>query len=130
MLVLRLSCSAVGHGIIKYQWERYLTSTNEWTTLSTDQQNDIVNISMYTIENLNKGNNGVYCCGASNVDGISYSINTTITVYGKENVDCHERTLLRLLITCLCECYMLFLLLKSIKFYLTKFCNVNPVQKA
>ena len=80
-----MSCSAVGHGTIKYQWERYLTSTNEWTILPTDQQNDIVNISMYTIENLNKDNDGVYRCGASNVDGISYSINTTIAVYGKEN---------------------------------------------
>ena len=87
-----MSCSAVGHGTIKYQWERYLSSTNEWTTLPTDQQNDIVNISMYTIENLNKDNDGVYRCGASNVDGISYSINTTITVYGKENAGCHKCT--------------------------------------
>ena len=78
-----MSCSAVGHGTIKYQWERYLINTNEWTILPTDQQSDIANISIYTIEDLNKGNDGVYHCGASNIDGISYSMNTTITVYGK-----------------------------------------------
>jgi len=81
---VKMNCSAVGHGTIKYQWERYLNETNEWATLPTDQQNDIANISMYTIRNLNKNNDGIYRCGASNIDGISYSKNTTITVYGKE----------------------------------------------
>ncbi|XP_065894569.1 hemicentin-1-like [Dysidea avara] len=81
-----MSCSAVGHGTIKYQWERYLINTNEWTILPTDQQSDIANISIYTIEDLNKGNDGVYHCGASNIDGISYSMNTTITVYGPPSI--------------------------------------------
>jgi len=81
-----MSCSAVGHGAIKYQWERYLVDTTEWTTLPTGQQSDIANISIYTIENLSKENDGVYRCGASNIDGISYSINTTINVYGKEDI--------------------------------------------
>ena len=80
-----MSCSAVGHGTIKYQWERYLTSSNEWIVLPTNQQSDIFNISIYTIENLRKENDGIYRCGASNIDGISYSVNATINVYGKED---------------------------------------------
>ena len=84
--MVTLSCSAVGYGAIKYQWERYLTNSSEWIILPTDQQSDLVNISIYAIENLHKDDDGVYRCGASNIDGISYSINTTINVYGKENI--------------------------------------------
>ena len=81
-----MSCSAVGHGTIKYRWERYLVDANEWTTLPTGQQSDTVNISIYTLENLNKESDGVYRCGASNIDGNSYSENATIDVYGKEDI--------------------------------------------
>ena len=95
-----MSCSAVGHGTIKYQWERYLINTNEWTTLPTDQQLDIANSSVYTIENLNRDNDGVYRCGASNVDGISYSMNTTITVYGKDDISYYKT----------CSSFIIFLL--------------------
>jgi len=91
--MVTLSCSAVGHGTIKYQWERYLTSSSEWTILPTDQQSDIVNISIYTIESLSKDNDGVYRCGASNIDGISYSINTTINVYGKDDIHPQQKYL-------------------------------------
>ena len=85
-MMVVMSCSAVGHGTIKYQWERYLVDTNEWTTLPTGQQSDTVNISIYTLENLNKESDGVYRCGASNIDGNSYSENATIDVYGKEDI--------------------------------------------
>ena len=84
--MVTMNCSAVGHGTIKYRWERYLADTNEWITLPTDLQTDVANLSIYTIKNLNKDNDGVYHCGASNIGGISYSKNMTINVYGKEGI--------------------------------------------
>ena len=83
-----MSCSAVGHGTIKYHWERYLTNSNEWVALPTDLQTDTANMSIYTIKTLNKDNDGVYRCAASNIDGFSYSPNTTITVYGENFNGC------------------------------------------
>ena len=78
-----MNCSAVGHSRISYHWERYNFNNSEWSSLTKDQQTDINDVSVYTLTNITKNDEGMYRCAATNVDGIGYSNNVTITVYGK-----------------------------------------------
>ena len=77
-----MNCSAIGHSIIIYHWEKYNTINNEWTKLPTDQQNYTNGISTYRLAMLTKNDDGLYQCVATNIDGSGYSNNVTITVYG------------------------------------------------
>ena len=77
-----MNCSAVGHSIITYHWEKYNTNSSEWTSLPRNQQIYTNGISTYRLAMLTKNDDGLYRCVATNIDGSGYSNNVTITVYG------------------------------------------------
>lgn len=79
---VEISCSAVGHSKITYHWEKHNFNDSQWSSLTKSQQNDISDVSTYRLTDLTKMDEGMYRCAATNIDGIGYSNNITITVYG------------------------------------------------
>ena len=80
---VEMNCSAIGHSRISYHWERYNFNNSEWSSLIKDQQSDINDVTLYTLTNITKTDEGMYRCVATNIDGSGYSNNATIIVYGK-----------------------------------------------
>ena len=80
---VEMNCSAIGHSRISYHWERYNFNNSEWSSLVKDRQTDINDVSIYTLTNTTKNDEGMYRCAATNIDGSGYSNNATIVVYGK-----------------------------------------------
>jgi len=79
---VNMTCSAIGHSVIMYHWEKYNTNSSEWSALPRNQQIDTSDISTYRLQMLTKEDDGVYRCVATNIDGSGYSKTATITVYG------------------------------------------------
>jgi len=79
-----LECYATGIGHIKFKWEKYQSSSNNWIRPS----HRVINITspklIFSV--ITEEDEGVYHCIATNHDGSVISDNATITVYGKLRV--------------------------------------------
>ena len=79
--VTTLTCEATGPGVITYQWEKYQSTYNLWTKISSRivySKSPNLTFSIIT-----EKDEGVYRCNISNYDGSVISGNATITVYGE-----------------------------------------------
>ena len=74
-----LMCLAHGRSTITYQWEHHINESERWTAVSAVMMNGSLILSIVT-EDIE----GIYRCVACDCYSCSYSINTTITVIGKE----------------------------------------------
>ena len=91
-----MSCSAVGMGLIYYQWEKYNTSNNRW--ISPSHRTVSIASSDLKFGVISEEDEGVYHCIVTNDDGSVTSDNATVHVYGE-----HSVTLAKSCdITCIC----------------------------
>ena len=79
--VIAVSCSAIGIGSIKYQWEKYQGFNNSWISPS----HRAVNITSpnLTFSVVTEEDEGVYRCVVTSDDGSVFSDNVSIQVYGE-----------------------------------------------
>ena len=76
-----LMCLAYGRSTITYHWEHHINESDRWTAVSAEMMNGSLILS-----NVTEDSEGIYQCVACDCYSCSYSINTTITVIGKEMI--------------------------------------------